>query len=315
MQRALVIGANGMDGSLMCEWLHSKGYEVFGTYHHKVDRLRTLGLMDKIGVLPLDLAEEDTVRRVIMQTSPQEIYNFGGVTFAPDALSRPDYTYKVNCHAMLQVVDLAVAYKIKCFHASSSEVFGNIKDQVCNEKTPRAPHSPYAHAKNRIDAYMSIHREQGALLYTALAFNHECARRGEQFVSRKISKQVVAIARGEGRYIELGNLDARRDWGYAPDFIEAYWGMMQHEPDEYIVSTGETHSVRDMVRVACDAVGIAPYEAYIKIAEQQKRPGERDNLVGDNTKIKKKLGWSPQTSFEEMVRNIVQYEYQTTGEA
>ncbi len=304
--RALVIGANGMDGSLMCEFLLSKGYEVVGTYRLNQNYIENIPV-EKVF---LDLAEFDAIDDLLDSRQFDEVYNFAGVTFAPDAEKEIDLTAKLNYFAVLRMINYCWENDIKLFQASSSEVFGNVKNQVCNELTKRMPTTHYAKAKSHIDDYMNFLRvTQKTKFYNAISFNHEGERRGEKFVTRKITKQVAEIMRGHRKSIALGNLQSRRDWGYASDFIEAYWLMVQGEPSEYVVATGISHSVEDIVRIAFKTFDEPNYKRYIRTSTKLIRPDERDNLTGDITKIKTQLGWTPQTSFEEMITKMTLNDY------
>lgn len=308
--RALVIGANGMDGSLMCELLVKKGYKVFAAYHNNrnlIDEINTDGFINPIHI---DLGNPISISNAIYQTNPSEIYNFGGISFSPDADKNPFLTNEINYWGVMKIIEIVWTENIKFFQSSSSEVFGLIQNIVCDEKTKRQPHTPYAKAKNSIDDYMEfLRRTHKVKLYNAISFNHEGERRGEQFVSRKITKQVAEIAKGKRPYLEIGNIDSRRDWGYANDFVEAYHQIVLGDPDEFVVSYGKTHSVSDIIDISFKTMGIENYSKLIKVRKSLIRHDERNNITGNSLKLRSTLGWEPKTSFEEMITKMTQNDY------
>lgn len=308
MKTALVIGANGMDGSLMVDLLLEKGYFVYATFCNSAPKKKE---NENLNWFFFDLSDETLVFPMLnihCQGELDEIYNFAGVSFSPDSIRMPHHTMNVNYRSVMRILAFVEYKKCKFFQASSSEVFGNISDMVINERYPRNPHTPYAHAKNMVDMMLRYMREQGYSVYTAVSFNHECILRGEQFVTRKITKFVADIVTHKrvGK-LNLGNIYSRRDWGYAPDFVEGYYNMVQGEPCELIFATAQAHSVKNILEIAFASQGLI-WEDYVNIDKELIRNDERDNIVGDYSKAYQTIKWIPKKSFDEMIIEMVELE-------
>jgi len=301
MKTAIVIGASGMDGSLMCELLLSKGYMVHGTYASNKRWVENL-YHPNFTLHKFDLSNENAIWKFVLNLKPDEVYNFGGVTFSPDSERLPMYTKAVNHSAVFKLIEVCFHNKIKLFQASSSEVFGNIKDTQLDENSPRSPHTPYADAKNEVDLMMrQMRKEEGALFYNAISFNHECERRGLHFLPAKICNYVKQLRNGVApRYLKLGSYNSRRDWGYAPDFVQGFYDQVQGKPSELVFATGITHSVEDLLEKAFEPHGYSFWD-YTSIDPELQRPNERDNIWGDYSKAKETIGWQPTTKFDDFI--------------
>jgi GDPmannose 4,6-dehydratase len=310
MKKALITGISGMVGSHMADFLLIKGYKVYGTSRdtkHIYPNIQKS--IDKIEIIQADLNDQNSIFKAVELSNPDEIYNFGAVSFAPDSWLTPEYTANVNGIAVLKILEVIKQFnnKIKFYQASTSEIFGNLKNTTANEDTTPYPKSPYGVAKLYAQWIIRNYRESyGLFACNGISFNHESERRGIEFVTRKITKSVAEIKEGKRDFIELGNLDVSRDWGYTPDFVEAMWMMLQDEsPDDYVIATNKPHTLRELLQIAFNCVGIEDYESYIKINPKFIRSNEIHNLKGDYSKIKNKLGWEPKTSFEDMIKLMV----------
>lgn len=316
MKRALITGTTGQDGSYLVELLLQKGYEVHGTKRRSssfnTERLEELAgsaghRPDRLLLHYADLADSSSLTNLIRDIRPDEIYNLGAQSHVAVSFEVPEYTADVTGVATIRLLEAIRASKVdtRFYQASSSEMFGSTPPPQ-NEETPFHPRSPYGCAKvfsywatvNYREAY-GLHASNGIL------FNHESHRRGETFVTRKISRAVARIVEGVQDRLVLGNLDAVRDWGYAPEYVEAMWLMLQQDTaDDYVVATGEAHSVRDFVEVAFARVGLR-WEDYVTTNDRYKRPAEVDALIGDPSKAKRQLGWEPKTTFTGLVHKMV----------
>jgi GDPmannose 4,6-dehydratase len=308
--RALITGITGQDGSYLAELLLEKGYEVIGMVRRSstesFDRINHI--KDKITLVQADLLDQLSIINIIDQYRPNEVYNLAAQSFVPTSWEQPVLTGEFDALGvtkMLEAIKL-VDRKIRFYQASSSEMFGKAREVPQTEKTPFYPRSPYGVAKvyghwitvNYRESY-GIHASSGIL------FNHESPRRGLEFVTRKISDGVARIKLGLTDKLALGNLDAKRDWGFAGDYVRAMWLMLQQdEPDNYVIATGQTHSVEDFVRTAFSYVDL-DYKEYVVTDPRFVRPAEVDVLLGDASYAKKKLGWEPTVTFEELVRMMV----------
>lgn len=324
MKKALITGITGQDGSYLAELLLNKGYEVHGI----IRRASTFNTsrIDHIYQDPHDngrrlvlhygdLSDANTVRKLIYKIQPDEIYNIGAQSHVRVSFDIPEYTADVTGVGALRILEAIKDYqehtgkKVKYYQASSSEMFGAALPPQ-NESTPFHPRSPYGVAK--VFAYWTTvnYREAyGIFAVNGILFNHESERRGKTFVTRKVTDGVARIKVGLDKKIYLGNLDARRDWGYAPEYMEAAWMMMQQEmPDDYVIGTGQSHSVKDFVQAAFKCAGIGDWENYIEIDGKYYRPSEVDNLIADASKAKDKLGWEPKVKFDELVAKMVDYD-------
>jgi GDPmannose 4,6-dehydratase len=318
---AFITGITGQDGSYLAELLLSKGYIVYGL----VRRLSTPNIknieriLDKITILDGDMADQSSLISALSIAQPDEIYNLAAQSFVQTSFKQPVFTTDVNG---LGVVRLLEAMRITCpdakfYQASTSELFGNAIESPQNENTPFRPRSPYGFSKllgywatvNYRESY-GLHASNGIL------FNHESPRRGLEFVTRKITDGVAKIKFGLAKELLLGNLEARRDWGYAPEYVEAQWLMLQQkEPDDYIIATGETHSVREFVELAFEYASLDNWEKYVRIDKKYVRPTEIHVLCGDCSKARKKLGWEPGTKFKDLVKIMVEADTKRYEEA
>jgi GDPmannose 4,6-dehydratase len=310
MKKALITGVYGMVGSHMADFLLDKGYEVYGTSRNINNPTQNIEKSkDKVKFIQADLNDQTSLFKAIEVSNPDEIYNFGAVSFAPNSWLTPEYTANVNGIAVLKLLEIIKQFNpnIKMYQASTSEIFGNLKNTTANEETVPYPKSPYGVAKLYAQWIIRNYRESyGLFASNGISFNHESERRGIEFVTRKITKSVAEIKLGKRDFIELGNLEVSRDWGYAPDFVEAMWLMLQQsESDDYIIATNKSHTLRHFLEIAFDNVGISNYEKYIKINPKFVRANEIHNLKGDYNKIENKLGWKPKTSFEDMIKIMV----------
>ena len=311
-KRALITGINGMDGSHLADFLLSKNYKVFGLERRASvkNRTNTSHLEGKITFLNGDLTDQNSLLRAIEKSEPTEVYNLAAQSFVGESWNTPEYTSDVTGLGALRMLEaLRVTNKdIKYYQASSSEMFGRMVENPANENTPFYPRSPYGVAKLYAHWITKNYRESyGMFNCSGILFNHESERRGIEFVTRKISDGVAKIHLGLSDYITLGNLEAKRDWGYAPDYVEAMWLMLQNEtPDDYVIATGKTYSIKDFLTEAFNQIGVKDWTHYVKQDPRFMRPAEVDVLLGDATKAKEKLGWEARTSFEEIVKIMVE---------
>ena len=311
---ALITGVTGMVGSHMADFLLEKGYTVYGTTRDintsKKDNI--LNIQDKINFLQVDINDQASLYKAVTQANPDEIYNFGAVSFAPNSWITPEYTANVNGVGVLRFLEAIKQDNpdIKFYQACTSEIFGNLKYTTANEQTIPYPKSPYGVAKLYAQWIIRNYRESyGLFACNGISFNHESERRGLEFVTRKITNGIARIAKGEINNIELGNLDITRDWGYAPDFVEAMWLMLQNDTaEDFVISTNQSHSLRYLLEIAFKAVGITDYSTYITINPKFVRNNDIQDLKGDYSKINNHLGWAPKTSFEEMITKMVNHD-------
>ena len=314
MKRALVTGITGQDGAYLAQLLLSKGYEVNGLLRRSAsadvidERLRWLGIAGEVRLHDGNLTDLSSLIRVIQQVKPEEVYNLGAQSFVKSSWNQPILTGQVTgvgAINMLEAVRLA-APEARFYQASSSEMYGLIQECPQTEKTPFYPRSPYAVAKLYAHWSTVNYRESfGLHASSGILFNHESPLRGIEFVTRKVTDGVARIKLGLAKVLELGNLDASRDWGHAKDYVRAMWLMLQQDkPDDYVVASGRTTSVRDMCRIAFDHVGLS-WEEFVRTSQTYLRPAEVDVLLGDCTKAKTVLGWQPEISLEEMIREMV----------
>ncbi len=311
--KALITGITGQDGSYLAEFLLSKGYEVFGMVRRssteKFDRINHI--IDKIKLKQGDLLDQLSIIRLIEEVEPDEVYNLAAQSFVPTSWHQPVLTAEFDAVGVTRILEAIrqVDKKIKFYQASSSEMFGKTQEFPQTEKTPFYPRSPYGVAKVYGHWITVNYRESyGIFGCSGILFNHESPRRGLEFVTRKVTDGVAKIKLGLTDKLYLGNLDAQRDWGYAGDYVESMWLMLQQkEPDNYVVATGISHSVQDLVRVAFDSVGL-DWQKYVKVDQNLVRPAEVDHLLGDASYAKKKLGWKPKVSFEQMIKMMVEHD-------
>jgi GDPmannose 4,6-dehydratase len=312
-KRALITGINGMDGSHLTEFLLSKDYEVFGVERRKAteDRTNLVNIADKIHFMKGDLADQNSLVRCLKEAQPHEIYNLAAQSFVEDSWDTPEVIANTTGVGVLRMLEAIREYgdkNIRFYQASSSEMFGKMVENPANESTPFYPRSPYGIAKLFGHWTCKNYRESyGMFNCSGILFNHESERRGKQFVTRKITHGVAKIHLGLADNLALGNLESSRDWGYAPDYVEGMWMMLQQsEPDDYVLATGETRTIRELLNEAFNYIGIKDWYKYIIKDEKFFRPAEVDVLRGDASKAQEKLGWKSKTSFQEMITKMVE---------
>jgi len=328
MKRALITGITGQDGSYLAELLLEKGYEVHGIIRRSssFNSSRIIHLFKDIHEPDVrfilhygELTDGSRLEKLIEQTEPDEVYNLGAQSHVRVSFDEPVYTADVVGLGTLRILEairnIGGIQKIRFYQASSSEMYGDVQEVPQRETTPFHPRSPYACAKvyshwqvlNYREAY-GMHASNGIL------FNHESPRRGETFVTRKITRGLARILSGKDKKIYLGNLDAKRDWGYAKDYVEAMWLMLQQdEPDDYVIATGETWSVKDFLSSAFNRVGL-DWQDFVEFDSRYLRPAEVDLLIGDSGKARQQLGWSPRTAFPELVQIMVDADLEREGQ-
>ena len=309
---ALITGINGMDGSHLADFLLNKGYKVYGLERRSSGENRTniKHIEDKIHFIKGDLTDQNSLMRALKESNPDEVYNLAAQSFVGESWNTPEQTSDVTGLGVLRILEAIREYgqeNIKFYQASSSEMFGRMVENPSNENTPFYPRSPYGVAKLYGHWITKNYRESyGMFACSGILFNHESERRGLEFVTRKITNGVAKIKLGLADNISLGNLDAKRDWGYAPDYVEAMWLMLQQdEPDDYVIATGISHSVKDFLKIAFKHIDIDNWEDYIEINPQFLRPAEVDVLCGNAIKAAVKLNWIPKTNFKTMVETMV----------
>ena len=334
MKRALITGITGQDGAYLAQLLLEKGYEVHGAFRRTSDlhpdRLRFLGVDDQIEFCPLELLEFTNIYRTLEKIQPDEIYNLGAQSFVALSFEQPLFTADVTGMGVLRVLEAVreVNPGIRFYQASSSEMFGKVQASPQDETVPFYPRSPYAIAKLFGHwATVNYRESYGIFGCSGILFNHESPLRGMEFVTRKITLGVARIKQGLQQNLQLGNLDSRRDWGYAKEYVEAMWLMLQQEkPDDYVVATGKTHSVRDFLQAAFDRVDMqiewtgkgmdekgidkATGKVVVAVDPEFFRPAEVDVLTGDSSKAREDLGWSPRTAFAQLVGIMVEHDMQ-----
>lgn len=309
---ALVTGITGQDGSYLAELLLREGYRVVGMTRRTSTEVheRIEHIVDDVEIVSGDLLDQSSITSIVSDVRPNEIYNLAAQSFVPASWSQPVLTGEFTALGVTRVLEAIrqVDPSIRFYQASSSEMFGNAVQTPQTEETPFYPRSPYGVAKV-YGHWITVNYRESYGLYacSGICFNHESPRRGKEFVTRKISDGVARIKLGLASELRLGNLDAHRDWGFAGDYVRAMWAMLQpNEPDDYVIATGRTHSVRDFVRIAFEAAALGSYEPYVVIDPRFVRPAEVDRLIGDPGKARSKLGWVPQMSFEELVATMVE---------
>jgi GDPmannose 4,6-dehydratase len=317
-KRALITGITGQDGSYLAEFLLAKGYEVHGMVRRSSTETfqRLAGFRDELVLHTGDLLDQRSLVDVLRECEPDEIYNLAAMSFVAASWSQPVLTSEFTAVGVTRMLEAMreAAPEARFYQASSSEMFGKVREVPQTELTPFYPRSPYGVAKC-YGHFITVNYRESYDLFAAsgILFNHESERRGLEFVTRKVTHTAAGIKLGLQDELALGNLDAERDWGYAKDYVEAMWLMLQEdEPDDYVIATGEIHSVRQLVQVAFERVGIDP-EKHVRIDERFIRPAEVEHLVGDATKAREKLSWVPRTSFEEMIALMVDSDLELLG--
>lgn len=338
MRRALITGITGQDGAYLAKLLLDKNYEVYGAFRRTSDlnitRLRYLEVDDKINFVPLELHEFTNIQRTIEKVQPDEIYNLGSQSFVGLSFEIPLFTADVTGLGPLRLLEAvrSVDPKIKVYQASSSEMFGKVSTPLQNEQTPFYPRSPYAAAKLFAHSMAVNYRESYRMFVSSgILFNHESPLRGLEFVTRKITHSVARIKHGHQTELLLGNLDASRDWGYAPEYVEAMWLMLQQpEPRDYVIATGKTHSVREFLEIAFKSAGFDIQwsgkevneigmdrnsgKILVRIDPKFYRPSEVDCLAGDCARAKNLLSWSSKTTFEELIVIMLEHDLKLVAE-
>lgn len=318
-KKALITGITGQDGSYLAEFLLSKNYKVFGltrrTSTPNYERIKHI--QDKVELIPGDLLDQQSLTSAVEYSNPDEIYNLAAQSFVATSWSQPVLTGEFTALGVTRILEAVRKAKptAKFYQASSSEMFGEVQETPQTETTPFHPRSPYGVAKV-YGHWITINYRESYDLFavSGILFNHESPRRGLEFVTRKITHGVARIKLGLSDHIVLGNLDARRDWGFSGDYVEAMWLMLQQpKPDDYVVATGENHSVEDFVKEAFKTIGENDWKKYVKISKEFMRPAEVDFLIGDATKTRKILNWKPKVSFKQLVKIMVEADLNLLG--
>ena len=318
MPRALITGITGQDGQFLAEFLHEKGYDVFGLIKGQANPKADLVTQELpyVELVSGDLQDFPSLITALEYVQPNEVYNLGAISFVALSFKQAELTANVTGLGVLRLLDAIrmvgghTDNPIRFYQASSSEMFGKVRETPQTEKTPFHPRSPYGCAKVfGHDITVNYRESYGMFACSWILFNHESERRGLEFVTRKITNAVARIKLGLQQELVLGDLEPRRDWGYAGDYVKAMWAMLQQdEPDDYVVATGETHQVREFVQLAFEAAGIEDWERYVRQDARFFRPAEVDLLVGDASKAHDKLGWKPEVTFAGLVRRMVEHD-------
>ena len=309
-RRALITGITGQDGSYLAEWLLEKDYEVFGVVRRSSapNLWRIEHILDRIELKPADLLDQLSLIKIIDEVRPQEFYNLAAMSFVPASWDQPLLTGEYNAQGVVRAMEAIrqIDAKIRFYQASSSEMYGKVRAVPQSEDTPFYPRSPYGVSKV-YGHYITVnYRESyGLFACSGILFNHESPRRGLEFVTRKVTDGVARIKLGLQKELRMGNLEARRDWGFAGDYVRAMWLMLQQDvADDYVVATGETHSVRELIEVAFGHAGL-DWQKHVTLDPKFLRPAEVDLLIGDPRKAKQKLGWTPSVDFAGLVKMMV----------
>ncbi|MCZ7585358.1 MAG: GDP-mannose 4,6-dehydratase [Deltaproteobacteria bacterium] len=310
MPNALITGITGQDGSYLADFLLEKGYRVFGMARRssteKFDRIEHL--RGKISVIQGDLLDQFSLVKALEESEPDEVYNLAAMSFVPTSWTQPVLTAEFTATGVTRMLEAirVVNPKIKFYQASSSEMFGKVREIPQRETTPFYPRSPYGVSKVYGHFITVNYRESyGMFAVSGILFNHESPRRGLEFVSRRVTDGAARVKLGLAKKLTLGNLDAKRDWGYAGDYVRAMWLMLQQEePEDYVIATGQSHSVRELAQIAFERAGL-DWEKHVDIDPALLRPAEVDYLVGDHSKARSKLGWEPEVDFRGLVEMMV----------
>lgn len=317
---ALITGITGQDGAYLAKLLLEKGYQVVGTYRRtsglNLERIEALGIKDQFELMPMDLQDQGNIIRVLDKVKPDEIYNLAAQSFVAVSFEQPMVTGDITGLGAARLLEgiRTVNPGIRFYQASTSEMFGKVQSVPQNERTPFYPRSPYAAAKLYAH-WMTVNYRESYDMFacSGILFNHESPLRGLEFVTRKITHTVARIKCGQAKELRLGNLDAKRDWGYAPEYVEAMWLMLQKgKPEDFVIATGETHSVREFVEAAFAYVNL-DWQEYVVVDPAFYRPAEVELLIGDPGKAKEKLGWQPKTTFKDLVGIMVEADLKRVG--
>lgn len=323
MKKAFITGITGQDGSYLAELLLDKGYKVYGltrrTSTQSNERIKHIMHNENLEIISGDLIDQHSLTYAIQDIKPDEVYNLAAQSFVQTSWEQPVLTGEFTALGVTRILEAMrlAAPEAKFYQASSSEMFGKVQQVPQTEDTPFYPRSPYGVAKVYGHWITVNYRESFDMFaVSGILFNHESPRRGLEFVTRKIANGVARVKLGKQSQLELGNLDSKRDWGFAKDYVEAMWLMLQQDtPEDYVIATGETHSVREFLEMACRVAGIDDPQAIVKHNPRYDRPAEVDLLIGDASKAKEKLGWAPKTSFEELVTIMVEAELKSESES
>jgi len=313
-KRALITGITGQDGSYLAELLLSKGYQVFGLIRGQDNPKRAIveRMFPKVELVEGDLADMSSLVAAIEYTQPDEVYNLAAISFVGISFKQPELTGNINALGALRLLEAIRMIdgdnkKIRFYQASTSEMFGKVREIPQTELTPFHPRSPYGVAKVYAH-YMTVNYRESYDMFacSGILFNHESPRRGHEFVTRKITNGVARIKLGLQDSIALGNIDSKRDWGFAGDYVKGMWLMLQQDkPDDFVLATGVTHTIQDLIELAFSEIGITDWKKYIEQDPRFMRPAEVDLLIGDPSKAKKVLGWEPEVSFEKLIKMMV----------
>ena len=315
MKNALIFGVTGQDGSYLADFLIKKGYNVFGTFrrtsHRCFERVEELGIFDNFNKIKADLTDQTSINAAIRQAEPDEVYNLAAQSFVGASFQQPILTADVTGIGTLRILDSIRenAPEAKFYQASSSEMFGN-EPGVKNEQTYFRPRSPYGAAKV-FSHHITNHYKEAYDIFACcgILFNHESPLRGLEFVTRKITYELALIKYKKQVKFSLGNIYAKRDWGFAGDYVEAMWLMLQQKnPDDYVIATGESHSVEEFLTLATEYIGLGKWEDIVDIDKDLMRPTDIEDLIGDASKAKKELGWKPKTNFKDLVKSMVEHD-------
>ncbi len=312
MKKALITGITGQDGSYLAKFLLEKNYEVMGTFrrtsHRSLERLEVLDLMNKVELIKMDLTDQISINKTIKYSQPDELYNLGAQSFVGASFDQPLLTSNVNGLGALGVFEAAKEFSphSKIYQASSSEMFGN-SDQMKNENSRMYPASPYGISKVFAHKTAQHYREAyDIFIACGILFNHESPLRGLEFVTKKITSAVARIKTNKQETLYLGNIKAKRDWGFAGDYVKAMWLMLQQKkPSDYVVATNESHSVEDFLAESFEYAGLGDWKKYVKIDKKLIRPQDIDNLIGDSSKAKREIGWEPTVQYKDLIRMMV----------
>ena len=312
MKKALIFGITGQDGTYLADFLVKKGYEVSGTYrrtsHRSFERLEAFNLLDKTNLIAADLLDQTSLNYAVKQTTPDEIYNLAAQSFVGVSFTQPILTSEITGLGAIKIFEAVKEFSphSKIYQASSSEMFGNTSE-IKNEESRLSPASPYGTAKVFAHKSAQYYRQAyDMFICSGILFNHESPHRGLEFVTRKITSAIGNIISKKQDKIILGNIKAKRDWGFAGDYVKAMWLMLQQQTaDDYVVATGESYSVEEFLEKAFEYSGLGDWKNYVEISEKYMRPSDIDNLIGDASKAKNELNWKPEMSFENLVKSMV----------
>lgn len=315
MKKALIFGITGQDGTYLADFLLKKNYKVFGTFrrtsHKAFERLEAFDLLDKVDLLRADLADQISIQKAIKQSSPDEIYNLAAQSFVGASFDQPLLTSDITGLGATRIFEAVKEFspKSKIYQASSSEMFGNT-EEIKNEESRMYPASPYGLAKVYAHKSAQLYRDAYNLFISSgILFNHESPYRGLEFVTKKITSAIANIKAKKQSKLILGNINAKRDWGFAGDYIKAMWTMLQQDnPSDYVIATGQSHSVKEFLNESFEYSGLGDWKKYVEISEKYMRPKDIDNLIGDYSKAKNELGWKPEIDYHQLIHMMVDYD-------